>query len=98
MAGALILYRLRLLRKADASRDNSHHVFEDNAPLVTPAPPTLLFSISKVFFLKSIARIAAAYPEGPAPITTRSKRSIDFIFVNFRIFALNIKKAKALFF
>jgi Fe-S cluster assembly iron-binding protein IscA len=52
-------------------------VFEDKAPLVIPAPPTLFFSTSKIFFLKSSARIAAAYPEGPAPIMIRSNRSID---------------------
>src|SRR5688572_10946183 len=71
-----MLKRFRFLRKEAVSLDNSHHVFDDSAPLVTPAPPTLSFSINNVFFLKSRARIAAAYPDGPAPMTTRSNFSI----------------------
>src|ERR1700754_2923060 len=76
-AGALMLNFLRPLRKAELSRDSSHHVLDDSAPLVTPEPPTLPRSIKSTLFRKSRARIAAAYPDGPAPITTRSNLLIS---------------------
>ena len=56
--------------------DNSHIVLEERAPLYSPAPPTLSFSIKRVFFPKSTDLIAAAYPEGPAPIIHKSNFSI----------------------
>src|SRR5688572_12558713 len=71
-----MLNRFRFFRKDAVSLDCSHQVFDDNAPLVTPAPPIPSFSINSVFFLKSRDRIAAAYPDGPAPMTTRSNFSI----------------------
>ena len=55
-------------------------VLEERAPLYRPAPPTLSFSIKTVLFPKSTALIAAAYPEGPAPIIHKSYCSILFIF------------------
>src|SRR5690606_7361484 len=88
MLGILMLKRFRCFLNDAVSRASSHHVFEDRAPLFTPAPPTVSFSIMSVFFLKSRARMAAAYPEGPAPMTMRSKFSIKTRYLVFYIYYL----------
>src|SRR6187402_283634 len=85
--GTSMLYRFRLFRNAEASRESSHQVLDESAPLVTPAPPTLFFSINKIFFLKSNALMAAAYPDGPAPIITKSY----FTIVELKPWLLNYK-------
>src|SRR3989338_3381982 len=65
----------------------SQSVFEDRAPLYTPAPPTRARAIKQTRFPESIARMAAAYPAGPPPMTTRSKRS-SVIFNEYNKFVL----------
>src|SRR5690606_9633330 len=88
MLGILMLNRFRFFRNDAVSRASSHQVLDDSAPLETPAPPTVSFSMMSVFFLKSSARMAAAYPEGPAPITMRSNFSIKIRYLVFYTYYL----------
>src|SRR5689334_5982121 len=51
-------------------------------PTLRQVPPRYSRSTQAVFMPNCAARIAATYPPGPAPITTRSKVDSDMFYVS----------------
>src|SRR5687768_11930197 len=61
------------------SFERCHIVFDDKAPEWMPAPPVRPCSTTMTLLPRSCARIAAAYPAGPAPSTQRSHALVETI-------------------